>query len=372
LRVALVYDRLNKVGGAEEILIALSELYPLADWYTSVYDPTRAPFAKNWNVYPSFLNRLPFFRSRHELVPFLMPFIFESFDFTSYDLVISVGSAEAKGLITRPETLHVNYCLTPTRYLWSHKEEYLVNNQFGFLQKLLRPFGEKVISLLSRWDYVAAQRPDYMISISEHVKKRVQQYYHRESTVIYPPVDLSKFSQRGLKPQISNYYLVVARLVPYKRLDLIVKAFNQSGRELVIVGEGTSQRQLLKLAHPNIHFLGFIPDHELVGLYQHCSAFIQINEEDFGIAMCEALAAGRPVIAFNRGGAQEIVTPGVNGLLYSAQTASCLNTELDKYERMNFVAEKCRASVAKFAKVTWKKTYQSQINALCQKQLVTK
>lgn len=372
LRVALVYDRLNKVGGAEEILVALSELYPLADWYTSVYYPSRAPYARSWNIYPSFLNNIPFFRTRHEIVPFLMPFIFESFDFNHYDLVISIGSAEAKGIITRPETLHVNYCLTPTRYLWSHREEYLNNNQFGFFQKLIRPLGNKIMGILKKWDYVAAQRPDNMISISEHVNNRVQQYYHRESAVIYPPINLSKFNEQKVKPEFSDYFLVVARLVPYKHLDLIVKAFNKSGRKLLIVGEGTSRTKLLSLAKPNIHFFGFVPDTKLIGLYQNCNAFIQANEEDFGIAMCEALAAGRPVIAYNKGGAKEIINPGINGLLFDSQTTSGLNTELDKYDRMNFSPQKCRSSVIKFDKVQWKRNYQLHINDLCQKQLVQK
>jgi len=366
MKIALVYDHLNKKGGAEEILQSLSELYPSSPWYTSVHAPQELALTRAWKVIPSFLNKLPFFRTRHELIPFLMPFAFESFDFRSYDLVISVGSM-SKGIITGAHTLHVNYCLTPTRWLWSHSQAYLDNNQFGTLQKLVRPLLSKILASLRRWDSVASTRPDEMISISQHVKSRVKRYYHRDSVVIYPPVDTKKFEMRGIVPKISNYYLVVSRLVPYKNIDLVVRAFKTSKRPLVVVGTGVLTRKLKQLAGENIFFPGFVSDLELVGFYQHARAFIQANEEDFGIGMCEALSAGVPVIAYNGGGAREVVTNGQNGLLFNSIEPQSLNQAVDSFETMNFVPSACKASVHKFDKVQWKHEFEERIATLCQK-----
>jgi hypothetical protein len=200
MRVALVYDRLNKTGGAERVLVAFHELFPDADWYTSVWDPSGAPFSRDWKVRSSFISKIPFLRRRHEILPLLMPFIFESFDFTPYDLVISIGSAESKGIVTRPETLHINYCLTPTRYLYSHSEEYLNNKLYQLLSKPLRA-----------WDQVASTRPDTMIAISTQVKKRIKQYYDRDSEIIFPPVDTSKFT----KFLVITIYLVYLMYMAY-------------------------------------------------------------------------------------------------------------------------------------------------------------
>lgn len=224
MKVALVYDRLNKLGGAERILVAFSELFPQADWYTSVWDKSGASFSRDWHVTSSFLSKIPFFRRRHEYLPLLMPFIFESFDFSQYDLVISIGSAECKGIITKPKTLHLHYCLTPTRYLYSHQAEYLKN---PFYQLLAKP--------LQTWDLVAATRPDKMIAISTQVKKRIKQYYHRDSEIIFPPVDTLRFAKKRIHEftdlRFDKYFLVVSRLVPYKKNRYPHSGFQQPPRQ---------------------------------------------------------------------------------------------------------------------------------------------
>ena len=368
VKVALVYDWLSKIGGAEQVLVAFHELYPDADWYTSVWDPRLAPFSRTWRVYPSFLNRLFFIRSRHELVPYLMPFAFESLDLSGYDVVISVGSAESKGIITRPETLHINYCLTPTRYLWSHRAGYQRSAQFGLVKIVFRPLIDKILDNLSKWDLVAATRPDTMISISEHVKNRVQKYYKRSTEVIYPPVDTQKFMfpAASNNPQSSSYYLVVSRLVPYKNIDLLVRVFKDWNKELVIVGTGSEYTRLKKLignAH-NIKLLGHVSSARLLDLYHGCRAFLHAGEEDFGIAIAEAQAAGKPVIASSQGGAGEIVKHGVTGILVSQSSVLGFRNAIDKSETIAWSREKCSQNASKFDKVIWSKLMQERIKTL--------
>lgn len=355
MRVALVYDRLNKTGGAERVLIAFSELFPEADWYTSVWDKTSAPYSQNWRVTSSFLSRIPFLRRRHEYLPLLMPAIFESFDFSAYDLVISIGSAECKGIITKPHTLHLHYCLTPTRYLYSHAKQYLNN-----------PLYQKLAIPLRAWDQVAATRPDIMIAISTQVKKRIKQYYHRDSEVIFPPVNTKRFAARHAPCTMYHvptpYFLVVSRLVPYKKIDTLVRAFNQlPQKNLVIAGSGSELSKLKKLATQNITFLGQIDDELLPSLYQNAVAFLQANEEDFGISMVEAQAAGTPVIAHGVGGACDIVKAGITGILLQNNSVESFVTAIDNFEHKRFDKEACRRNAARFDAVLWKQKMKERI-----------
>lgn len=356
MRVALVYDRLNKQGGAEAVLEHFHALYPKADWYTSVWDSTRAPFSKTWRVSASWLSKFPFLRTHHEWLPWLMPFVFEAYDFAPYDLVISIGSAECKGIITRPGTYHLHYCLTPTRYLYSHQAEYLRHKLY---QVVARP--------LRAWDQVAATRPDSMIAISHHVKSRIKKYYNRPSSVIYPPVATARFAHAAATSQgrRSDYYLTVARLVPYKRLDLLVRAFNELGRPLIIAGTGSEARRLARLAHPNIKLVGFVDDQQLLAYYHRCRAFIQVNEEDFGLAMVEAQAAGKPVISLGRGGATEIVKNGETGILFESQSVAAIRRAVDTFETMDFQASACQANARRFDARIWRQKMLQTIHNLC-------
>lgn len=350
MRVALVYDRLNKIGGAEQVLLAFHELYPEADWFTSVWDPSRAPFSKHWRVHASWLNKIPYLRTRHEWLPWLMPFIFESFDLSSYELVISIGSAEAKGVITRPGTTHLHYCLTPTRYLYSHQKEYLSNPLYRLIAHYLR-----------RWDLVAATRPDQMIAISTQVKNRIKKYYNRPSTVIFPPVDTKKFA---LPPKSGQYFLVVSRLVPYKQIDILIQAANRAKKNLVIIGQGSEGSYLRSLAGQTVKILGQISDDDLPSYYQNCLAYLQANEEDFGLSMCEAQSAGKPVIAYGEGGARDIVIPGKTGILLEENTVQAFAKALSEFDTMTFVAASCRLSARRFDKQLWLKQMRKRIKEL--------
>lgn len=350
MHVALVYDRLNKIGGAEHVLEAFHQIYPEADWYTSFWDPTSAPFSKTWRVHS-----FPYLHTHHEWFPWLMPFIFESFDFSPYDLVISIGSAEAKGIITRPGTIHLNYCLTPTRYLYSHAKEYLSNWLYRSIALWLR-----------RWDQVASTRPDIMIAISTQVKNRIKKYYNRDAEIIFPPVDTKRFGVTvSLCHSYTNYFLVVSRLVPYKKIDILVKAANQAKKNLIIIGDGSEYRRLAKLVGPTVKLLRHVEDADLPSYYQHCLAYLQANEEDFGISMCEAQAAGKPVIAYGKGGAQDIVIPGKTGLLLEDNRVATFAKVLSEFDTIPFVPAQCQQNAARFDQVNWTKQIKERIDEIC-------
>ncbi len=353
LRIALVYDRVNKWGGAERVLLALHELWPEAPLFTAVYNPQTAPWAASFAVRESFLGSFPFARTRHEFYPWLTQLAFESFSFDEFDVVISVASAEAKSIITKPPTLHVCYCLTPTRYLWSGYETYRAHPGFGRADRAVASFFSIVAPTFRRWDRVASSRPDYYIAISRAVEARIQTYYRRDPiAVIYPPVDGELFGQKSRrKPRERDYFLVVSRLVGYKRLDCIVDAFNTLGLPLVIIGSGTQESVLRHQAKDNVHFVSaYLTDGEMVGYYENCRAFISAAEEDFGIAAVEALASGKPVIAYGGGGIAEIVQNETVGVLFGEQTAVSLVGAVRQFQSIEFDADRCRRRARFFSK----------------------
>lgn len=358
MRVAIVYDRVNKWGGAERVLLTLHELFPDAPLYTSVYNPKSANWAKIFpKVIPSFLQKLPFAKSRHDLLAPLMPFAFEAFDFSKFDLVISVTSESAKSIITSPKTKHVCLMLTPTRYLWSGYKEYF-NSQFK------KVISWAVVKLIKKWDFVAAQRPDQIISISEEVKDRVEKYYNRDSKVIYPPVDTQKFQTKTLKFKMAmkglpagDYFFIVSRLVPYKKIDIAIKAFNVLKMPLVIVGTGSEESKLKKLASKNISFVGQVSDQDLAKYYSLSKALVFPQEEDFGIVAVEAQSAGKPVIAYKKGGARETVMDRRTGLFFEEQTVPSLIDAVKKFEKMRFSPKDCQDNAERFSKERFKKEF---------------
>ena len=333
MNVAIVHDYLNQYGGAERVLEALHELYPHAPVYTSVYAPTVMPTAyQSWDIRTSFMQRLPFVARRHQFYFPLYAQAFERFDFNAYDLVLSSSSAWAKGVITGPQTLHVCYCHAPMRFVWG-MHDYLRGESVGQLGRGILPFA---LSYVRLWDSVSASRPDEYIANSQETARRIAKYYRRAATVIPPPVDL-----RGFQPappgEIEDYYLVVARLVPYKRVDAVITAFNRLGYRLKVVGDGRQRAELEALAGPNIEFLGKVSQEALRTLYARCRALVWAEAADFGITPVEAQAAGRPVIAYGAGGALETVVAGVTGRFFSAQTpdaivAAVLAAEGDHYD----------------------------------------
>ena len=364
MKVALIYDRVNKWGGAERVLLALHEVFPKADLFTAVYSPSKAKWAKVFpKVVPSFLQKIPFANSNHEFLGTLTPIAFETFDFAGYDLAISVTSEAAKGIITRPGTVHICYCLTPTRYLWSARDYYFDKPpaKFRFIP-FFKYISRPLVKHLKTWDKMAAQRPDKMIAISTAVKERIKKYYQRDAHVIFPPVDTNKFTPKGEKK--GNCYLVVSRLIPYKRVDLAIAAFNKLGLPLLIVGSGSEEGRLKKLAKRNIKFAGEVSDEKLVDYYRRSKALIFPQEEDFGIAAVEALASGTPVIAFKAGGALDIVIPGTTGIFFTRQSVNSLISAVRKFQRLKFNPESLRGSTEAFSKERFKKEFLKTVHNL--------
>lgn len=363
VRVALVYDRINKWGGAERVLLALHELFPEAPLYTAVYSPEKAKWAKVFpDVIPSFLQNIPILKGRHELLGSFTPLAFELMDFSEYDLVISVTSEAAKGIITRPGTRHICYCLTPTRYLWSGHDDYFKNppkelSWIPFFWYISRPF----VAYARRWDKVAAQRPDEIVAISNAVKDRIEKYYERDSRVIFPPVDTDKFV--GSKKDIEeNFYLLVSRLVKYKKVDLAIRAFNKMGKRLVVVGTGSEESRLKSLAGKNIHFVGELTDSELANYYRKARGLIFPQEEDFGIVAVEAQSAGTPVVAYKKGGALDTVFEGKTGVFFEKQTKKSIIEAVGKLEKTDFDKEVLKKHAQKFSKERFKRNFKELIN----------
>lgn len=349
MRVALVYDRVNKWGGAERVLLTLHEMFPEAPLYTSVYDPKGAPWAKVFpKINTSFLQKIPFAKGNHEFLGTLMPLAFESFDFSGYDLVISVTSEAAKGIITKPPTKHICICLTPTRYLWSHYETYFKGSSF-------KGISGPAVAYLRKWDKVAANRPDVMIAISTEVKRRIKKYYNRDSEIIFPPVNTTSLHSAVVNRHKKNYFLVVSRLVPYKRVDLAVEAFNQLDLSLVVVGTGSEEFKLKFRASRNIKFVGEASEKDLAKYYQGAQALIMPQEEDFGIAAVEAQATGTPVIAYKKGGALDTVIDGKTGVFFEKQTVENLIKAIKLFGNLAIKPEDCIENVKRFSKETFKR-----------------
>jgi len=331
MRVALVHDYLNQYGGAERVLEAFCEIWPRAPIFTLVYDEksTGRAFAGRV-IRTSFLQKIPLARFHHRPFLMLMPWAIEQFDFSKYDLVISDTASFAKGVITRPETLHLCYCHTPTRYLWDDSQKYI--EEFNYpppLKKIIPLF----LNYLRLWDEAAAERPQKYLANSFFVASRIRKYYQKSAEVIYPPVKTGQFF---MTPDIGDYFLTVARFLSYKKVDLAVETFNALGWKLKIIGDGPEKKRLQKLARKNIEFLGLVDEKKLAWHYAHCRALIFPQEEDFGITALEAMSSGRPVIAFQSGGALEILKEGETGIFFEKQTVRHLVAALEKFSRMEF------------------------------------
>lgn len=322
MKVALVYDRINKFGGAERVLLALHKLFPNAPLYTSVYDPQKAPWAKVFEIRTSFLQKLPIPKSAHEYYPFLMGFAFESFNFDEFDLVISVTHEFAKGIITKPNTKHICYCLNPVGYLWDSHDDYFYSKPQWF-KKITKP----LILGMRFYDKHISHRPDEYLTISKTVQERIKRIYGRESEVIYPPV---QFPNSKHQTPTDNFFLIVSRLVPQKRIDIAVKAFNKLGLPLKIIGTGKEFKSLKNLSKKNIEFLGHLSDDEVSKYYLSCRAVIIPGEEDFNLVAVETQSFGKPVIAYGRGGVTETVKSGQTGWFFEKQTAKVLAETIKK------------------------------------------
>ncbi|MDX1933056.1 MAG: glycosyltransferase [Capsulimonadales bacterium] len=329
MKIAIVHDYLAQAGGAERVVEAMHELWPEAPIYTSVYDPQATlPSFRQMDIRTSFLQRFKFARQAktHKYVLPLFPLAFEHFDLRGFDVVLSHTTSFAKGVITEPETCHICYCHTPSRFAWRYHEYISQGNYDSHLRSAL-PF---LVHFLRNWDLNAAHRVDYFLSNSHNIARRVRKYYSRDSEILYPPVETRRFN---VEPAPSaDYYLVVSRLQVYKRVDLAIQACNKLKAPLKIVGGGPELARLKAMAGPTVEFLGRVPDGQVESLFANCRAFLFPGEEDFGIAPLEAMASGRPVIAFGSGGALETIVEGVTGLFFCEQTADSL---ADAIQRLN-------------------------------------
>lgn len=353
--IALVHDWLNQMGGAENVLEELAQLFPGAPIFTSMYDREHMPpLYQTWDIRTTFMQRLPGVTRHHQKYMPIYPLAFARTDLSDFDLVLSNKSGFCHGVHTAShdhKAIHVCYCLTPTRYLWLF-DQYREREQINpVLSVLLQP----VLAWLRRWDYAAAQRVDHFVAISSEIQRRIRDIYHRESVIIHPPVDTDYF-QPARQPAVGDYYLIVSRLIPYKRIDLAVRAFAHLPHEkLVVVGDGRDRVELSATAPPNVCFVGRQPRKEVRSLLQHCKAFLFPGLEDFGIAPVEALSTGRPVIAFAGGGALDTVTPGVTGELFTEQTVESLLATLQGFDAHEYNPSVCRSQAERFSVATFRR-----------------
>lgn len=343
MKLALVHDWLNQVGGAEDVLTTLANMYPGRPIYASIFAPDLMPAVyREWDIRTLWIDRLPGIHRHHQ--PYLptYPLAWGALDLSDYDVVLSNKSGFCHGFRHGAETLHVCYCLAPTRYVWQ-LNHYIAREGLG---RLAGPGLRPLMAWMRRWDYAAAQRVHHFIAISTEIQQRIRQYYDRESVVIYPPVETGRFDFPVDEPD--DYFLIVSRLIPYKRIDLAVQAATQLGVQLKIGGRGRDMERLQALAGPTVEFIGYVPDGELPGLMARCKAFIFPGLEDFGITPVQALASGRPVIAYAGGGALDTVIPGVTGEHFSELTVDSLTEVMANFDASRYDPEVMRKHAAQF------------------------
>jgi glycosyltransferase involved in cell wall biosynthesis len=325
MRVAIVHYWLVSMRGGEKVVEALCDLYPDADIFTLVYDESRvSEKIKKHKITTSFLQRVPGAVKHYQSMLPLMPFALEGLDLTGYDLILSSESGPAKGIIPPPNATHICYCHSPMRYLWDHYHFY--RSSAGLFSRLLMPI---LAPLLRSWDVNTSMRVDRFLANSHHVSSRIGKYYRRPATVVYPPVAVDDFQISG---ETDDFYLCAGQLIPYKRMDLAVRAFTKMGRNLVVIGEGKELAQLKRIAGPTITFLGRAPFSVLKEKMARCRALIFPGEEDFGIVPVEVMASGRPIIAFGSGGALETVVHGHTGILFNEQSEEALIEAVEAFE----------------------------------------
>ena len=346
MKVALVHDYLNQMGGAERVVLALHEMFPEAPIYTSIYDPRRVDTAfQSIDIRTSFMQKLPLVKKHHQ--PFLpfYPFAMERLDLRGYDLILSSSSAFGKGVITRPETMHICYCHTPMRWCWNY-DEYVQRERLGGIARNILPF---FITGLRVWDQTSSMRVDHFIANSPVVADRIRKYYRRDAVVIPPPVEGRRFTFDATT-RAEEYFLIVSRLMPYKRIDLAIEACNRLQLPLVIIGSGRDENRLKSIAGPTIRFMGRLSDEEVLHYYAHCRAFILPGEEDFGITPLEAQASGRPVIAYAAGGALASVIDSVTGTFFQKQNVESLVEVLESFDERRYDPQTIRNHALEFDK----------------------
>jgi glycosyltransferase involved in cell wall biosynthesis len=362
IKIALVHDFLTDFGGAERVLKVLSEMFPGAPIYTLLYDKEkmRGRFSKKV-IHASFLQRFPrFLRRRKKWLLPLMPVAPEIFDLRDFDLVLSSSGAWSKGIVTRVNTIHIAYVHSPMRFVWDANSEYLGQ------QKKSRSLGvcvRFIMNYLRIWDKAAADRPDFLIANSKYTQKRIKKYYGKESTLIYPPVGMELHSENSAG-QDRNYFLVVSRLSPYKKIDAVVEAFNKLGLPLVVIGEGQQEKYLRSIAAENVKIMGYQSDEKIAEYYAGARAFVFAGVDDFGLSPVEAMAHGVPVLAIRKGGALEIVEEGKTGEFFDAATPEVIADGVRRFveNEQNYDRQIIMKSAEKFSKDRFIREFEEYIS----------
>ena len=361
MKVALVHDQLREFGGAERVLVSLKKIFPQADVYTTTFDlnslGSHKKLIKNWKVYVSWFGKIPFLNRFYSPFRFLTPLIWESFDFSKYDLVISSsGSWMSKGIKTNKPTIHISYIHHPPRYLYGY--ETAIEWQKYFFVKI---YGHIVNHFLRIWDFNSSKRPDYLIANSEETKKRIEKFYRRDSTVIYPPVNIPKKLVNSLTSQPNNYYITVSRLAKAKHIDVLIKTANKLKFNLKIIGIGRDEERLKQIVGPTVEFLGNLTDEQLKKTYSNAKAFLfSSKDEEFGIAVIEAMGYGLPIVAYRSGGIPEYLVNGKNGFLFDQleedsfikRVSELTSLSEEKYLEMR---KEARKTAEKFSEINFKR-----------------
>lgn len=361
LRVAIIHFWLTGMRGGERVVESLCRMFPQADIYTHVVRPEAlSQTLLAHPIHTTFIQKLPGSIKHYQKYLPLMPLALEQLDLRGYDLVISSESGPAKGVITRADTPHICYCHSPMRYLWDFYQDYLESTG-----PVTRFFMRPLFHRLRLWDYASAQRVDHIIANSRAVQRRIKRWWGRESTVIHPPVDVSSFANPDMSQlekvlghsEPGSYYLCLGQLVSYKRVDLAVQACTATRRNLIVAGDGPERKKLEKMAGPTVRFMGRVPDEAIPALYAGCKAFLFPGEEDFGITPLEASAAGRPVIAYGKGGVLDSIIPDETGLFFEQQNVDSLITVLDNFETAEdtmWNADRLKAHTQSFSEVLFR------------------
>jgi len=360
LRIALVHDWLTGMRGGEKVLEVLCELYPQATLFTLLHNKGNASETiERMKIHTSFIDRLPFKAAKYRNYLPLFPRAIESFDFSEFDLILSTSHAVAKGARPAPGALHICYCHTPMRYVWELYDEYFGPGRAGLVTRAAMSI---VAPRLREWDVRSSDRVNFFVANSRNVAGRIRQYYRKPAEVIHPPVNIDQFV---VSEKDEGYYLIVSALVPYKRVDLAIETFNQIGERLVVVGTGPESKRLHSIANKNIRFLGWQDDLELSKLYAGCRALIFPGIEDFGIVPLEAMASGKPVIAFAKGGALETVVEGTRfptGLFFREQSVQALKDAIAKFSTSKFDPLTIRTHAERFARPQFKERIQLYVD----------
>ncbi|MDR1726401.1 MAG: glycosyltransferase family 4 protein [Acidobacteriota bacterium] len=371
MKIALVHDWLVVYAGAEKVLEQILHVFPEADLYSVIdfMDGENRSFLLNKPVKTSFVQNLPFAKTKYRKYLFLMPLAIEQLDMSAYDLVISSSHAVSKGVLTGPDQIHVAYTHSPIRYAWDLQHQYL--RESGLAKKMSGWLARILLHYMRLWDLRTANSVDHFIANSHFISRRIYKIYRRESDVIYPPVDVDNFT---LCENKDDYYLAVSRLVPYKKINIIVEAFNNMpSNKLIVIGDGPDFNKIRSIVKGNIKFLGYQPNDVVKQYMQKAKAFIFAAEEDFGITPVEAQACGTPVIAFGRGGALETIVPpdkeNPTGIFFDAQTKESIIDAVEYFEknRILFKPQTCRENAMRFSEDNFRRNFKNYIDTILAK-----